>query len=140
MNSLTNITSRPNNLSIVLLVIRIGAGTLMLVHGIPKLQMLFSGDIQFPGVLGLSPLFSLVLAVFSEVICSILILIGLKTRLASIPLIITMMVAVLLIHANDPFAKQELGLLYFLLYIPLFMLGGGKYSLDTLLQNSRKEE
>ncbi len=136
MNTLTNLISRPNNLNVVLLVLRIGAGTLMLVHGIPKLEMLFSGDIQFPGVLGLSPFFSLVMAVFSEVICSILILVGLKTRLASVPLIITMLVAVLLIHASDPFAKQELGLLYLLLYIPLFMLGGGKYSLDFFMKST----
>ena len=108
----------------------------MLVHGIPKLEMLFSGDIQFPGVLGLSPFFSLVMAVFSEVICSILILVGLKTRLASVPLIITMLVAVLLIHASDPFAKQELGLLYNMIYINLFMLGGGKYSLDFFMKST----
>ncbi len=123
-----------SNLSIALLILRVGAGALMLAHGIPKLQMLFSGDIQFPGVMGLSPTISLALAVFSEVICSALILIGFKTRLASIPLIITMLIAVFMIHAADPFARQELGLLYLLLYIPLFLLGSGKYSLDAVMQ------
>src|SRR5690606_25321154 len=119
---------------LVLLIIRIGVATLMHTHGLPKLQMLFGdGEIQFPGVFGLSPSLSLGLAVFAEVLCSVLIFIGLGTRLASIPLIITMLVAVFMIHASDPFATQELGLLYLFLYIPLLILGGGKYSLDRVL-------
>lgn len=129
-----NTPFKTNNLSIALLILRVGAGGLMLIHGIPKLQMLFSGEIQFPGVMGLSPTISLILAVFSEVLCSLLILIGLKTRLATIPLILTMLIAVFMIHASDPFAKQELGLLYLFLYIPLFLLGSGKFSVDALMQ------
>src|SRR5690606_18610297 len=129
-----NTPFKTNNLSIALLILRVGAGGLMLIHGIPKLQMLFSGEIQFPGVMGLSPTISLILAVFSEVLCSLLILIGLKTRLATIPLILTMLIAVFMIHASDPFAKQELGLLYLFLYILLFLLGSGKFSVDALMQ------
>ncbi|WP_431134762.1 DoxX family protein [Psychroserpens mesophilus] len=135
MNKLFNIDFKINTVSTVLLILRIGIATFMLVHGLPKLQMLFSGEIQFPGVMGMSPTFSLALTVLSEVVCSILILIGLGTRLASIPLIITMLVAVFLIHGNDPFSKQELGLHYLLIYIVLFILGSGKYSFDAIIQN-----
>src|SRR5690606_522501 len=107
---------------LILLIIRIGVATLMLTHGLPKLQMLFGGgEIQFPGILGLSPALSLGLAVFAEVLCSVLIFIGLGTRLASIPLIITMLVAVFMFHLNDPFASKEPGLLYLFLYIPLLI-------------------
>ena len=126
---------------VVLLILRIGVASLMLTHGIPKLQMLFGGgEIQFPGVMGLSPALSLSLAVFAEVLCSILIFIGLGTRLASIPLIVTMLVAVFLIHAADPFATQELGLLYLFLYFPLLILGGGKFSLDKMLSSVQRPE
>lgn len=126
---------------VVLLIIRIGVAALMLTHGIPKLLMLIEGgDIQFPGVMGLSPALSLGLAVFAEVLCSILIFIGLGTRLASIPLIITMLVAVFLIHAADPFATRELGLLYLFLYIPILILGGGKYSLDSMLSSVQQPQ
>ncbi|WP_317172069.1 DoxX family protein [Salinimicrobium oceani] len=111
-----------------------GVGVLMLAHGIPKVQMLFSrGEIQFPGVMGLSPVVSLALAVFAEVVCSILLIIGLGTRWASIPLIITMLVAVLLVHGGDPFANQEPGLLYLFLYLPLLFLDSGKYSVDQVI-------
>src|SRR5690554_2098935 len=133
MNKLFNIDFKTNTVSTVLLILRIGIATFMLVHGLPKLQMLFSGEIQFPGVMGMSPTFSLALTVLSEVVCSILILIGLGTRLASIPLIITMLVAVFMFHLNDPFASKEPGLLYLLLYLPLVILGGGNFSLDRYL-------
>lgn len=110
----------------------------MLTHGLPKLQMILAGgEIQFPAIFGLSPSLSLVLAIFSEVFCSLFILVGLGTRLAAVPLIITMLVAVLLIHTNDPFANQELGLLYIFLYLPLLILGGGKFSVDHFLYSIR---
>ena len=119
-------------INLTLLIARIGIGVLMLVHGLPKLAMLLGGDpVQFPGVLGMSPEFSLGLTVFAEVICSLLILFGLGTRLATIPLIITMLVAVFYIHAADPFANKEMGLHYLLVYVFLMILGSGKYSLDA---------
>lgn len=118
----------------ILLLIRVAIGTLMLVHGIPKLGMLLSGDaVSFPAVFGLSPEFSLFLAVFAEVVCSVLILFGLGTRLAVIPLIITMLIAVFLIHLGDPFSAKELGIHYLLVYLALLFTGSGRYSVDNLV-------
>ncbi|SIT83278.1 DoxX family protein [Pontibacter indicus] len=135
MKKLFNVHQSANSIDVALLLTRVGIAALMLVHGWPKLGMLLSGDpVQFPALFGLSATAVLALAVFSEVVCSLLILLGLGTRLASIPLIITMVVAVFVVHAADPFAKQELGLLYLLPYIGLLLTGSGRYSLDYLLQ------
>lgn len=137
MNKFLKTEFDSTQVDVVLLILRIGVASLMLTHGIPKLQMLFGGgEIQFPGLMGLSPAISLGLAVFAEVLCSVLIFIGLGTRFASIPLIITMLVAVFMIHGNDPFANQEPGLLYLLLYIPLLILGSGKFSVDRFLNTA----
>lgn len=134
MTRLLKTEVKQTQLDVALLVLRIGIAAMMLVHGLPKLQMLLSGDVsQFPGVLGMSPGLSLALATLAEVVCSVLILIGLGTRLASIPLLITMLVAVLVVHAADPFAAQELGLLYLLGYVVLLLLGGGRFSLDSVV-------
>lgn len=140
MNKIFNVDYKASTVSTGLLILRVGIAVLMLVHGFPKLQMLFSGDIQFLGIMGMSPTLSLILAVFSEVLCSILLLIGLGTRLATIPLIITMLIAVFLVHLNDPFASQELGLLYLLAYVSIFLLGAGNYSFDAVLQRYRTEK
>jgi putative oxidoreductase len=123
------------NKDLALLTGRIAIAILMLTHGLPKMQMLFSGDpIQFPAVFGMSAGLSLTLTVFAEVFCSILILVGFGTRLATVPLIITMLVAVFHIHAADVFARKELAVLYLSSYIVLFFAGSGKYSVDQLLQ------
>ena len=106
--------------------------TMLLSHGIPKLGG-FPG-LQFPDPLGVGSQLSWGLAVFAEVICSILLLLGLWTRMVLMPLIITMVVAVFIFHSGDPFAKKELGLLYLIGYITLFLSGPGKYSVDRKIQ------
>lgn len=139
MNSIIKTSFKTSQVDVALLIIRVGVAALMLTHGIPKLQMLLAGgEIQFPGVMDLNPAVSLVLAVFAELLCSVLILIGLGTRWATIPLIITMLVAVFVFHLNDPFANQELGLLYLFLYLPLLILGSGRYSVDQILNSVQR--
>ena len=129
---LVNKTSEGINIAILLT--RVAIAVLMLVHGIPKMGMLFSGDtVLFPSVFGLTPALSLSLTVFAEVICSIFILVGFGTRLAVLPLIVTMLVAVFVIHGNDPFSNRELGLHYLVTYLVLLITGSGKYSFDYLL-------
>lgn len=124
---------------IALLIARVGIAAFMLTHGIPKMMTLFSGtQVQFPAVFGLSSELSLGLAVFAEVGCSVLLLAGFATRLATIPLIITMLVAVLSIHITDPFAKKEPALQYLLVYVVLLFAGPGMYSIDYLLAGKRK--
>lgn len=139
MKKLLSIDILSKNIDSVLLFVRVGIASLMLVHGLPKLEMLLSGDVQFASVFGMSPALSLVLAVSAEVFCSVLLLFGLGTRLAVIPLIFTMLTAVFYIHAADPFARQELGLLYLLVYVLLFVTGSGRYSLDYLLHKNKKQ-
>ena len=110
---------------------RIGVSALMLPHGYSKLMQFFSGDeIQFADPIGIGATGSLALAVFSEFICSVLIILGLGTRLAAIPLVITMLVAVFIVHAADGMSHQELPLLYLFSYVLLMLTGSGKYSLD----------
>jgi putative oxidoreductase len=92
--------------------------------------------VQFPGKFGLSSEISLALAVFAEVICSILLIVGFRTRLVVIPLIITMLVAVLSVHAADPFGKKELALHSLLVYVVLMATGSGRYSVDHILHKS----
>ncbi len=122
----------------LVLILRICIAAFMITHGWPKLLRLFEGgEIQFGDPIGLGPTLSLILVVFAEFFCSILIGIGLGTRLASIPLIFTMLVAAFVAHADDPFRQKEMALLYFLFYIFLLVVGSRKYSLDFLLTRKR---
>lgn len=114
-----------------LLFLRIAIASLMFSHGLPKLMMLFGPEeISFSDPLGFGPVVTLSLAVFAEVICSLLIGIGLATRLASLILLITMSIAFLVVHSNDAFQTKELALLYLVVYAFITIAGSGKYALD----------
>ncbi|HMM10710.1 MAG TPA: DoxX family protein [Bacteroidales bacterium] len=122
-------------LNLWLLVFRLGVSAMMLTHGLPKLSRLLPGqEISFPDPLGIGMWLSLFLAVFAEVICSLLIILGLATRLAAVPLVITMAVAAFMVHASDPFVRKELALMYLLAYITLLIAGPGKFSVDRYLK------
>lgn len=125
-------------LNVMLLILRVSTAALMLTHGYPKLIKLFSGgEIEFANPIFLGPVLSLVLVVFAEFFCSILIGIGLGTRLASIPLFFTMAVAAFIVHASDPIGGKEKALLFLVIYLALFILGSGKYSIDYLLTKNQ---
>jgi len=118
-----------------LLFLRVLAACLMLTHGFPKLQRLFSGEeIQFADPYGLGVTTSFVLAVFAEFVCSILVILGLVTRLAVIPIMITMATAVVFAHANDPFGVKEKPLLFLVVFTFLLLVGPGRYSVDRSLE------
>lgn len=62
----------------------------------------------FPDPLGVGSRFSLMLAIFGELVCSFGFLIGFLYRLAMIPMIFTMAMAFFVIHSQDAFAVREL--------------------------------
>ena len=57
----------PASPDIASLIARLLAGSIMLTHGIPKLENLLTGNIDFPDPLGLGGGFTLVLAILAEV-------------------------------------------------------------------------
>ena len=132
MKKLFSVSHNTQNVDFALLITRIAIAILMLTHGIPKMGGFAQSPVQFMSVLGMGATTSLSLAVFAEVVCSVFVLLGLGTRLAVIPLSITMLIAVLHIHGGDPFAKQEMAIHFLLVYVLLFILGSGKYSIDSL--------
>jgi putative oxidoreductase len=102
-------------------------------HGAPKLLNYGTLSEAFPDPLGLGSPTSLVLATLAEAGCSVLLILGLGTRLAAIPLAITMSVAFFLVHAQDPWKIKELAFVYLTVYLSLIVAGGGCCSLDTLI-------
>lgn len=134
MNRIFNTNYHHRSLDIVLLILRVSLAILMLSHGIDKLNTLLAGGtIQFPDPMGVGATASLALTVFAEVFCSILVLFGLAVRLAVIPLIITMLVAILVIHGADGLKEKELALHYLLGYLVLLFAGAGALSIDKII-------
>ncbi len=114
-----------------LLIFRLGVGALMLLgHGWGKLAGFSEKSATFADPLGVGTAVSLSLTVFAEFLCSALIGLGLFTRMAAISLAINMSVAALIIHADDPWGRKELAVVYLLCYLTLLFTGPGKISLD----------
>ena len=123
-----------NALAFALLVLRVGAGSLMLMkHGLDKLMHFSQKAGGFADPFGIGSTASLSLAVFAEFFCAVFIILGLFTRLATIPLIIAMSVALFVAHQGDFFGKGELAGLFFIVFVTLLFTGPGKVSLDRLI-------
>jgi putative oxidoreductase len=116
---------------------RFTVGWIFLWSGWGKLHNLDS-VIEFFGSLGIPhPELQAPFASATELVCGTLVLAGLFTRIASVPLIVTMVVAILTAQRENVAAVGDLfGLaeyLYVVLLLWLGICGGGPLSVDHLL-------
>lgn len=128
-----------NYTNLALLLLRVVIGLMMIFgHGWGKLMNIIDGNWAFPDIMGMPPQVSLILAVVIEVGCSILLIIGYRTRLVATFLFLIMMSAILFHHLEDPLfiahanggGSKELPILYGIIYLTLALVGGGKYGLS----------
>ena len=104
------VASDRKHLDGALLFLRLFIGGMMLSHGWTKLATFSVLSATFPDPLGVGSTLSLLLILFAEVGCSCLLIFGLMTRLAALPLMFGMLMAFFVIHGADPFAVRELTL------------------------------
>ena len=108
-------------------------------HGMSKIVNVESMANTFPNPLGLGHRLSYYLVVFAEVICSAAFILGAFYRLALIPMIVTMVVALFLVHRGQPFAAKELAFIYLVVFVLLYWMGAGAYSLDNIIARRLEE-
>ena len=121
-----------------LLLLRVGAGGLLaLGHGWPKLAGFSAKSATFSDPIGIGSAPTLTFAVFAELLCAALLVPGFHTRLAALPPAITMLVAGLVVHASDPFARKEKAFLYLVMFLAVACAGPGRYSVDHMFRRSR---
>ena len=123
-----------------LLLLRVTVGCLMLVHGIQKVTGFSEMADKFPDPIGMGSQLSLLSAIGAEVGCSLLLILGLGTRFAAVPLAFTMMVALFLVHASDPWQVKELAAVYLCAYLALILTGAGEFSLDQLILKNKQKQ
>jgi len=100
------------------------------LHDLPKVVAFFN-DLGIP-----APQFQAPLAAATELLCGILMLLGLATRLASLPLIGTMLVAILTARRSELHGLSDLfgfiEYLYIVLCLWLGAYGAGPISVDAV--------
>lgn len=115
-------------------VLRVGVGSLMLVnHGLDKLMHFAQKAPRFADPFHIGSTTSLSLVVFAEFFCAAFIILGLFTRLAAIPLMIAMSVALFYRHNGQFFGEGESAGLYLVCFIAILFMGPGKASVDRLI-------
>ena len=105
----------------------------MVRHGLSKIINFNIEVTEMISLFGLSQKICLLLVIFAEFFCSILLILGLFTRLACIPLIITMAVALFIKHDGHFLSAGQTATLFLGGYITIFLLGPGRISIDSMI-------
>lgn len=133
MKSFLQLKFIPLNPAFGLLLLRVWLGVSILVlHGWGKLQKVVNGDFSFGNPIGIGATPTLILAVTVEVVCSILLILGLLTRFSALMLASTMAVAWAIAHQmklSGP-GNGELAFIYLGGFLTLLFCGGGKYGIE----------
>ncbi len=126
----------PTSINCAILLLRIALGVQMLIgHGWGKFMTFSEKAATFPDPLGVGHTTSMALAVFGEVVCMSLLVVGAFTRLAALGGAVTMAVAFFLVHGgklSEP-NSGEMAFLYLVGFVAIFLTGPGLFALDTKL-------
>ncbi|MFK0034594.1 DoxX family protein [Pseudomonas monteilii] len=114
-----------------LLFMRVMAALLLLfIHGLPKL-LNWSGELQrIEDPFGLGAPLTLGLAVFAEVVCPLLLLLGIAARLSCLPVLAVLLVALVVVHPDWTLEQGQFAWLLVALYGGLALTGPGAYSVS----------
>ncbi|MDH1012579.1 DoxX family protein [Pseudomonas nicosulfuronedens] len=116
--------------ALALLFMRVTAALLLLqVHGLPKLLHWQSELQHIEDPFGLGAVPTLALAVFAEVLCPILLILGVFARLACLPVIAVLLVALLFVHPQWSLEEGQFAWWMLILFTGLAIAGPGAYRL-----------
>lgn len=117
-----------------LLFLRVSGGLFLLwVHGLPKLLNFNAQLQQIEDPFHLGAHLTLCLAIFAEVLCPLLIVAGVLARLACLPILFVLLVALLVVHPQWSVAEGQFGWLLLILFATVFIAGPGRLALNVRL-------
>lgn len=128
----------PTNVDLGLLALRIlVAAPLLMKHGLEKIFTFSQMASHFPDPIGIGPVPTLVIAMISDAICTVLVILGLASRWAALFIFCNVAVAWAALHNFSFFGHGsdhgELIVLYMGAMLTLVLTGPGKYSLDRII-------
>jgi len=138
MRNILRMAPVPANQDAGLLALRVaGVMPLLLRHGLEKVFTFSAMAAHFPDPLHIGAVPSLVFAMLSDAICTVLLILGLATRWAALICLINISVAWSFVHHFQFFGRGadhgELIVVYMAIMLTLLLAGAGKYSLDARL-------
>jgi len=136
MKKILNLSFIPINADLALLILRVWLGFGVFVkHGIEKITGFSKMAEHFPDPIGIGSSASLSFALVSDAICSVLVILGLATRLSAAVIVINLLAAFgLLFKFSLEKPHSELAFVYLGGFIVILLAGAGKYSIDNKLK------
>ena len=132
---MTSLFSQPPRVNAGLFFLRLTGCLLLLhVHGLPKVFHFSEELTRIEDPFGLGPYMSLIPAIFAEVVCPIFILLGIFSRLACLPIIGVLLVAMVFVHPGWSIAEGQFGWLLLIIFTTLAITGPGTWRVATAKQ------
>lgn len=134
--------SGDTTVQIIWLIVRVAVGSLMIHNGFSKLADVQGFADHVINLIGLPfPIFFTYCAAYTEIVASILLILGLFTRFSAIALFFTMLVAIYFHLKGEGWkvAPLETASLYALTYLLFAVKGSGQFAIDALLSQKLTE-
>ncbi|MCF5051364.1 DoxX family membrane protein [Pseudomonas syringae] len=110
-----------------------GALFLLWVHGLPKLLNYSEQLALIEDPFHLGPHVTLLLAIFAEVLCPLLIITGVLVRLACLPILAVLLIAMLVVHPQWSVLEGQFGWLLLIIFTSVLIAGPGRLVLSRRL-------
>ena len=122
------VDARVSAVDIGLLYLRVAASLLLLiVHGLPKL-LNFSGELDsIADPFHLGTTLSVSFAIFAQVICPPLMMLGIGTRMAAVPILLVTLIAIVFVHPDWTLVQGQFASMLLILFGTVAIAGPGKY-------------
>ena len=120
------------NQDLGLLFLRVSSSAFLLgVHGLPKLLDYKTQlqTIEDPFHIGANV--TLMLAIFAEVLCPVLIIVGLFVRLACLPILSVLWIALLIVHPQWSIEEGQFAWLLLILFTSVLIAGPGQIAFNV---------
>lgn len=111
---------------------------LMVVHGLKKLGVGVDVAETIPNPLHLPDFFNNGFAIGANLIAPVFIVLGLLTRLAILPVLAVTLTGYFVLHWNDAPLVKDVPFIYSVVFMLIWVLGPGKYSLDYIINRKLK--
>jgi putative oxidoreductase len=135
MKKLFQLSFIPSSYDFGLLVLRVWLGiSLFSLHGIEKLFGFADMLAKAPDPIHIGPLPGLIFATLSDGICSILVLLGLFTRLSALIIVINLFVVFAFMRGFSFVGTGQVVYIYLGAYLAIFAAGAGRYSIDNYMK------
>ena len=135
MNNFVRLSVLPRHYDLGLLILRVVFGvSLCILHGWGKVVHFSQMAAHFPDPLHIGAKYTLLFAILSDVVCSLLVALGLATRWAALIIAVNTGAAFILVHRFTLFGPHsgELALLFFAWALAVFIMGPGRFSVDGI--------